>query len=135
MYRPMRWYLRGFLALLVFPLPLIPQRWLKPANYVEDGVYAVAEAVGLLPPTPGASMASRVPGWRPFPMPPSWLMRAALAITVVTILLPSLWLSLFVYHRLTFCGLPPDRLTRCGQCGRVLRDLAKPECPRCEQPI
>jgi hypothetical protein len=131
----MRWYLRGFLALLVFPLPLIPQRWLKPANYVTHGVYAVTEAVGLLPPTPSASMGSPVRGWRSFPMPPPWLTQVARAITVVAILLPSLWLTLFVYHRLTFCGLPSDRLTRCGQCGHVLRELEKPECLNCGQRI
>jgi hypothetical protein len=135
MYRPMRWWLRGSLGLLVFPLPLIPQRWLKPGNYVTHGVLVAAEAVGFLPPTPAASMGSPVRGWRSFPSPPPWLMRVALAITVVAILLPSLWFSLFVYHRLTFCGLPPDRFTRCGRCGQVLRGLAKPECPRCEQPI
>jgi hypothetical protein len=132
--RRYKWYWRVALAGLVF-LAVLPLHWLKPANYVEHGLWVGAEAVGLLKPTPGAAMGSPVAGWGAFPLPPPWLRQLVQALKMGIVFLPNLWLALLAYDRLTFAPRWVDGHTYCGHCGRELQGLGKPNCPWCGAPL
>ena len=125
-----KWYWRFCLAGVAY-FAVLPVQLLQPTNYLQHGAWVTAEALGILKPTPHAYMGSLIPGGRTFPLPPIWLLRTVAALVVGIALLPGLWAALVVYDWLTFGSRWVDGRTLCGGCGRELRGLTHPCCPKC----
>lgn len=132
---PLAFWIRAVLAVLVFVGCFVPIGLFQPMRYLQHGLLVLEEATGILSPTPHGAMGSPVQGWRQFPIQPEWLARVNNILMVLSSVLVPFWAALAVHHRLTFRRMAPDRLTRCGQCGFILKNLERPACPACTQAI
>lgn len=129
--RRYRWHWRAGLALAGF-LAVIPiSVVLKPSNYVQHALWLLAESVGILPATPGASMGSPVAGWRSFALPGPQLTHMVMVLAIALSFLPNLWVALAIYDRVSFARKWVNGHTYCGACGEELCALQVPLCPSC----
>lgn len=129
--RRYRWHWRAGLALVGFMAVIPLSAALQPTNYVQHALWVVAEATGLLPATPGASMGSTVAGWRSFAMPGPRLRSVVAVLAIALAFLPNLWVALAIYDRLSFARKWVHGRTYCGACGDEMRGLQVARCPSC----
>lgn len=112
--------------------------WLTVAIAAEFTGYGVRSAVLALV-LPRSAEASGIAAgwfmpWLLFQDEPWWL-EALLVCQPVLASLVSFVVALYVYHRLSFRTVPRDGLTRCGNCGYILRGLNALRCSECGNSI